>query len=105
MTSWGGALLEVLGPNGQLLVNLVPELGLVIGKQPPVPDLALQDAQRHFHRVFRRFLGVFAQARTTAASFNCSRAAPTVVVGHGTAFHFTIPIAIEVLCRHGLNVC
>ncbi len=59
---WRGALLEVLGPNGQLLVNLVPELELVIGKQPAVPDLAPQDAQRHFHRVFRRFLGVFAQA-------------------------------------------
>ena len=58
---WRGALLEALGPNGQLLVNLVPELELVIGKQPPVPDLAPQDAQRHFHRVFRRFLGVFAQ--------------------------------------------
>jgi len=33
---WRNALREALGPNGQLIVNLVPELELVIGKQPPV---------------------------------------------------------------------
>ena len=31
---WRNAILEALGPNGQLMVNLVPELELVIGKQP-----------------------------------------------------------------------
>src|SRR6202171_2198497 len=55
------ALREALGPNGQLIVNLVPELELVIGKQPPVADLPRQDAQNRFQLVFRRFLGVFAR--------------------------------------------
>ena len=40
---WRDALREALGPNGQLIVNLVPELELVIGTQPPVPDLPPQD--------------------------------------------------------------
>jgi hypothetical protein len=31
-------LQEALGPNGQLIVNLIPELEFIIGKQPPVPD-------------------------------------------------------------------
>ena len=31
---WRDSLSEALGPNGQLIVNLVPELELVIGKQP-----------------------------------------------------------------------
>ena len=31
---WRDALSEALGPNGQLIVNLVPELELVIGRQP-----------------------------------------------------------------------
>src|SRR6202035_5696684 len=51
---WRNALRGALGPNGQLVVNLVPELELVIGKQPPVADLPPQDAQNHFQMVFRR---------------------------------------------------
>jgi PAS domain S-box-containing protein len=58
---WRNALSEALGPNGQLMVNLVPELELVIGKQPPVADLPPQDAQTRFQMVFRRFLVVFAR--------------------------------------------
>ncbi|MEA3132701.1 MAG: hypothetical protein QOG17_547, partial [Gammaproteobacteria bacterium] len=58
---WQDCLSEALGPNGQLMVNLVPELELVIGKQPPVSDLPSQDAQNRFQMVFRRFLGVFAR--------------------------------------------
>ena len=57
---WREALNQALGANGQLIVNLVPELELIIGKQPPVADLPAQDAQRRFQMVFRRFLGVFA---------------------------------------------
>ncbi len=58
---WRDSLSEALGPNGQLIVNLVPELELVIGRQPPVADCAPQDAQNRFQLVFRRFLGVFAR--------------------------------------------
>ena len=45
---WRDALREALGPNGQLIVDLVPELKLIIGEQPPVPELPPQDAQRRF---------------------------------------------------------
>src|ERR1700674_1216201 len=37
VTQWREALRDAVGPNGQLIVNLVPELELVIGRQPPVP--------------------------------------------------------------------
>jgi serine/threonine protein kinase len=57
---WRAALQEALGPNGQLITNLVPELAFIIGEQPPVPELPPQDAQNRFQMVFRRFLGVFA---------------------------------------------
>ena len=66
---WRDSLSEALGPNGQLLVNLVPELELVIGKQPPVADLPPQDAQNRFQMVFRRFLGVFARKEHPLALF------------------------------------
>jgi PAS domain S-box-containing protein len=66
---WRDSLSEALGPNGQLIVNLVPELELVIGKQPAVADLPLQDAQSRFQMVFRRFLGVFARKEHPLALF------------------------------------
>jgi PAS domain S-box-containing protein len=67
---WRESLCEALGPNGQLIVNLVPELELVIGKQPPpVADLTPQDAQNRFQMVFRRFLGVFARKEHPLALF------------------------------------
>src|SRR5258705_1510873 len=66
---WRDSLNEALGPNGQLIVNLVPELELVIGKQPPVPDLPPRDAQNRFQTVFRRFLGVFARKEHPLALF------------------------------------
>jgi len=66
---WRDSLREALGPNGQLIVNFVPELELVIGKQPPVADLPPQDAQNRFQMVFRRFLGVFARKEHPLALF------------------------------------
>src|SRR5262249_22523606 len=49
--------------------NLIPELELIIGKQPPVPDLPLEDAQNRFQLVFVRLLGVFARAEHPLALF------------------------------------
>ena len=69
LAGWREALREALGPNGQLMVNLIPELALIIGEQPPVPELPPQDAQNRFQQVFRRFLGVFAQAEHPLALF------------------------------------
>jgi PAS domain S-box-containing protein len=66
---WRSAIREAVGLNGQLMVNLIPEVELVIGKQPPVPDLPPQDAQNRFQIVFRRFLGVFAQNKRPLALF------------------------------------
>ncbi len=48
LNSWREALREAVGPSGLLIVDLVPELKLIIGEQPPVPDLEPQDAQRRF---------------------------------------------------------
>jgi PAS domain S-box-containing protein len=59
---WRDALHEALGPNGRLIVDLVPELKLIIGEQPPVPELPPQDAQGRFQLVFRRFIGAFARS-------------------------------------------
>jgi len=61
LQSWRHAFGEALGPNGRLIVDLVPELKLIIGEQPPVTVLPPKDAQARFQLVFRRFIGVFAR--------------------------------------------
>jgi PAS domain S-box-containing protein len=66
---WRGALAEAVGPNGQLIVNLIPEVEFIIGKQPPVPDLPPRDAQNRFQLVFRRFLCAFARPEHPLALF------------------------------------
>ena len=66
---WRDFLSVALGPNGQLIVNLVPELELIIGTQPPVADLPPQDAKNRFQMVFRRFLSVFAREEHSLALF------------------------------------
>jgi PAS domain S-box-containing protein len=66
---WRNALREALGPNGQLIVNLIPEIELIIGAQQPVADLPSQEAQARFQLLFRRFLGVFASPEHPLALF------------------------------------
>jgi PAS domain S-box-containing protein len=66
---WRDAFCGALEPNAKLMVDLVPELKLIIGEQPPVPDLPPQDAQRRFQLVFRRFIGVFARPEHPLALF------------------------------------
>ncbi|HEX5079122.1 MAG TPA: serine/threonine-protein kinase PknK, partial [Geminicoccaceae bacterium] len=69
LSRWRADLLEALGPNGQLIVKLMPQLAHVIGEQPPVPDLSPQDEQARFQSVFRRFLSVFARPEHPLALF------------------------------------
>ena len=51
------------------MVDLVPELGLILGEQPAPPDLPPQDAQNRFRQVLRRFIGVFARPEHPLALF------------------------------------
>jgi PAS domain S-box-containing protein len=61
VAAWREELRGALGVNAQLIVDIVPELALLIGPQPPVPALDLAVAQRRFFMVFEQFVGVFAR--------------------------------------------
>jgi predicted ATPase len=69
LSIWRDALRQALGPNGRLIEDLIPELKLIVGEQPPLPDLPTQDAQGRFQLVFRRFIGVFARPEHPLALF------------------------------------
>jgi PAS domain S-box-containing protein len=66
---WRQSLQGALGANGQLIVNLIPEVEFIIGEQAAVPDLPPQDAQNRFRLVFQRFLRAFARKEHPLALF------------------------------------
>jgi predicted ATPase/signal transduction histidine kinase/CheY-like chemotaxis protein/tRNA A-37 threonylcarbamoyl transferase component Bud32 len=57
--TWKEKLLSALGSNGQIIIDVIPEVELIIGKQPPVPELGATESQNRFSRVFKQFIGVF----------------------------------------------
>jgi PAS domain S-box-containing protein len=69
LQGWRDLFQQAVDPNGLLIVDLVPELKLIIGEQPPVPELPPQDAQNRFQLVFRRFIKVFARPEHPLALF------------------------------------
>ncbi|MGY4281367.1 putative ATPase [Bradyrhizobium sp. LM2.7] len=61
LATWRQALREALGANGRLMVELIPDLSLIIDEQPAVSELPARQAQIRFQLVLRRFIGVFAR--------------------------------------------
>jgi PAS domain S-box-containing protein len=57
---WRERLQAALGSNGQLVVDVIPQVELLVGRQPPVPELPPTEALSRFQMVFRRFVEAFA---------------------------------------------
>lgn len=49
-------IINAMGNNGQLMVDMVPELALIIGPQPQLPVLDIIEARNRFITTFIRFL-------------------------------------------------
>ncbi len=58
---WREKLLLALTPNAQIIIDVIPEIELIIGKQPGIPELGSTESQNRFNLVFLKFIGVFAQ--------------------------------------------
>ncbi|MDJ1185247.1 trifunctional serine/threonine-protein kinase/ATP-binding protein/sensor histidine kinase [Roseofilum casamattae] len=56
---WKNKILEAVGENGQVLINVIPELERIIGQQPPAPELSGTASQTRFKLLFGRFIAVF----------------------------------------------
>jgi histidine kinase len=61
LQAWRDKLLTALGSNGQVIIDVIPEVELIIGKQSEVPQLGSTESQNRFNRVFQQFIGVFSQ--------------------------------------------
>ncbi|MEH2446326.1 MAG: serine/threonine-protein kinase PknK [Nostoc sp.] len=56
LQKWRSKLLNALGSNGQLIIDVIPEVELIVGKQPPVPEVGSTEAQNRFNLVFQKFI-------------------------------------------------
>ncbi|MCL1469586.1 AAA family ATPase [Argonema antarcticum] len=56
---WQEKLLEAVGINGQVIIDVIPEVELIIGPQIDVPALGPSESQNRFNRVFKQFIHVF----------------------------------------------
>lgn len=59
IAGWREQILEVLGANAGVVAEVIPDVKLIIGEPPPVPELGPTEAQNRFNLVFRQFIGVF----------------------------------------------
>ena len=58
--NWKIKLLNALGENGQVLINVIPELELIIGQSKPVQELSPNESQNRFKFVFQNFVKAIA---------------------------------------------
>ncbi|MCL1464103.1 trifunctional serine/threonine-protein kinase/ATP-binding protein/sensor histidine kinase [Argonema galeatum] len=59
LQTWKTNILAAVGENGQVLINVIPELENIIGKQPPSLELSGTAAQNRFNLLFQKFVKVF----------------------------------------------
>ncbi|MGI0490343.1 AAA family ATPase [Alkalinema pantanalense CENA528] len=59
LQTWKTQILNALGDNGQVMIEVIPELERIIGAQPPAPELSGTAAQNRFNLLFQRFIQVF----------------------------------------------
>jgi diguanylate cyclase (GGDEF)-like protein len=57
---WKERLLQSLGSNGKIITDAIPDIELIIGRQPDIPELGPEETQNRFHYVFKSFVRVFA---------------------------------------------
>ncbi|NES64458.1 MAG: serine/threonine-protein kinase PknK, partial [Okeania sp. SIO2D1] len=59
LANWKTKILKALGENGQIIVEVIPELERIIDRQPPVAPLSGSAAQNRFNLLFGKFVRVF----------------------------------------------
>ncbi|MEH1775337.1 trifunctional serine/threonine-protein kinase/ATP-binding protein/sensor histidine kinase [Nostoc sp.] len=62
LKQWQEKILVAVGNNGQVLIDVIANLKLVIGEQPPVAQVGGQEAQNRFNLVFQNFIKAICQA-------------------------------------------
>ncbi|MGK7901433.1 MAG: AAA family ATPase, partial [Hormoscilla sp.] len=61
LNHWCSRILAAVGPNGQVIIDVIPEVELIIGTQPAVQELGPTETKNRFNLVFGNFIRVFCQ--------------------------------------------
>jgi serine/threonine protein kinase len=61
LAQWREKLLAAFGANGQVIIDVIPEIEKIVGSQPPVQLLEPTETRNRFNTVFLNFLQVFCQ--------------------------------------------
>ncbi|MEG4533887.1 AAA family ATPase [Microcoleus sp. D2_18a_D3] len=56
LEQWREKLRRAFGTSGQVIIDVIPEVELIVGKQPPVSELGPTDSQNRFNLVFSKFI-------------------------------------------------
>ncbi|MCL1463961.1 ATP-binding sensor histidine kinase [Argonema galeatum] len=59
LKQWRDKLLAAFGQQGRVIIDVIPEVELIVGKQPDVPELRPQESQNRFNLVFQNFIRAF----------------------------------------------
>ncbi|MBD2182327.1 AAA family ATPase [Planktothrix sp. FACHB-1375] len=66
---WKNKILDAVGENGQVIIEVIPELSRIIGEQPPAIELSGTAAENRFNLLFQKFTQVFTSAEHPVVMF------------------------------------
>ncbi|OJH34374.1 trifunctional serine/threonine-protein kinase/ATP-binding protein/sensor histidine kinase [Cystobacter ferrugineus] len=69
LARWREQVNQAWDGQGQVLVDLVPQLEVLVGRQPALQELPASEAQQRFFRVVRQFASVFSTQEHPAVVF------------------------------------
>ena len=58
---WKKKLLDALGPNGQIIISVIPEVEKIIGKPQEVIEVPAEETKNRFFKVFKDFVRTFCE--------------------------------------------
>ncbi|MFH1113551.1 MAG: AAA family ATPase [Pseudomonadota bacterium] len=59
LETWRANLVDALGAGVQVITDVIPEMKLIVGPQPPVPKLGPIESRNRFNHLVRRFVRLF----------------------------------------------
>jgi serine/threonine protein kinase len=59
LQTWKTKIIAAVGENGQVLIDVIPQLESIIGKQPPATELSGSAAQNRFNLLVQKFVQIF----------------------------------------------
>jgi PAS domain S-box-containing protein len=69
LEQWKTKILAALGENAQVIIDVIPELEYIIGKQLMAAELSADAAQNRFKLLFQKFISVFSAPEHPLAIF------------------------------------